>query len=328
MISLLVLLGAPFSAGFGQDVEAPALRLGTGRHSYGWDAAWPRLDGDLGATHGGIVFDAAGNVYLNTDSERAVMVFDADGVLLRTFGSEWAGGLHGMAVDVEHGREFLWLCHTGQHAVIRATLAGEELFRFGAPEEAGVYDRPDAYRPTGVCVAPDGDLFVSDGYGLGYVHKFGADGKWKLTFGGTGTAPGRFRTPHGLCIDRRTTPPTLIVVDRENSRLQRFDLEGKHLEIFGEEHLARPTGVSQRGDFLLVPDLVGRVTILGRDDGLVTQLGEQPDAALRANDRVARERWKAGEFLAPHAAAWDRVGNLYVMDWSAVGRVSKLPRVQ
>lgn len=311
----------------GGATDPPAeIVLGDGSHSYRWDVTWPRLDGDLGNTHGGVVFDAEGNVYVNTDTERAIMVFSPDGELLRTFGEAWAGGLHGMAMDVEEGREFLWLCHTGQHAVIRVTLEGEETLRIGPPDEAGVYDRPDAFRPTGVCVAPDGDLFVADGYGLGFVHRFARDGGWKATFGGPGSEPGRFRTPHGLCIDRRSDPPTLLVADRENARLQRFSLEGEFLAVLAEGELRRPCAVSQRGDYLLIPDLAGRVTILGRDDEVLVHLGDQPDPALRANNGVPRERWKNGEFLAPHGAAWDRYGNLYVADWNASGRVTRLLR--
>ncbi|MFG0319798.1 MAG: peptidase [Planctomycetota bacterium JB042] len=326
--AVLLCVAAPPSRAAEESEDAPETRprLGEGRHAYRWDGAWPRLDGDLGSTHGGIAFDANGNVYLQTDTARAVMVFSPDGELLRTFGEEWGAGLHGIAVDVEGGREFLWLCHTGLHAVLRATLDGEETLRIGPPDEAGVYDRPEAFRPTGVCVAPDGDLYVADGYGLGYVHRFDRGGRWKATIGGPGAEPGRFRTPHGIGIDRRGDEPTLLVADRENGRLQRFSLDGRHLAVIGEGELRRPCAVAQRGDFLVVPDLAGRVTILGRDDRVVVHLGDQPDPALRAKHAVPRERWRAGEFLSPHGAAWDRHGNLFVVDWNASGRVTRLER--
>jgi hypothetical protein len=85
--------------------------------------------------------------------------------------------------------------------------------------------------------------------------------------------------------------------------------------------------VQQSGEYLLVADLAGRVTILGKDNKLVTHLGDQPDPAKRAQNGIPREQWKDGEFISPHSARWDAEGNLYVEDWLAQGRVSKLKRV-
>ena len=91
--------------------------------------------------------------------------------------------------------------------------------------------------------------------------------------------------------------------------------------------LRRPCKIQQHGEFLVVPDLAGRVTILDGDNQLVTQLGDNPDPSLRAVNGVPRESWVDGEFLAPHSAAWDAHGNLYVMDWNALGRITKLRRI-
>jgi len=304
------------------------LRLGSATHRYAWDRAWGRLpDGQpLGNTHGGVAVDRLGRIYVNTDTERAVMVFAADGRLLDSWGAELAGGLHGMCLVERDGEERLWLTHTGRHEVLETTLDGEVLRTLAWPEASGEYARAGEYRPTGVAVAGDGRVYVADGYGKGLIHEYAADGSWTRCWGGPGTEPGRFRTPHGILLDTRGAEERLVVADRENARLQLFNLEGQLLEVV-EGMLRRPCMAAQRGDELVVADLAGRVTVLGPDNQLVAQLGDQPDPAKRANNGVPKEQWAQGEFLAPHAAAWDGDGNLYVMDWLALGRVTRLERL-
>ena len=305
-----------------------AVLLGEGEHTYAWVPDWLSVPGggDLGSTHGEIVVAQDGRIYLSTDTELAVMVFRPDGSFVRSWGGEFANGLHGMTIHEEDGRELLYFPHFNRHEVVKATLDGSIVWRRGAPAESGVYDDPSEFRPTSVAVAPDGRVYVADGYGKGYVHVLDADGHWLSTFGGPGKEPGRFQTPHGIAIDTRQAPPTVLVADRENHRLQRFDLDGHFLNVI-EGMLRRPCKISLQGEDLVVPDLEGRVTILDGHDALVTQLGDNSDPSLRASYGVPREQWRDGEFIAPHSACWDADGNLYVMDWNAFGRVNKLLRV-
>jgi hypothetical protein len=316
------------AAAAGQDSEEQAL-LGSGAHVYRWVPDWLQVPGggELGNTHGDLIVDADGQLYVNTDTERAVMVFAPDGSFVRSFGADLAGGLHGMALVSEGEREVLWLAHTARHEVLKTTLEGEVLQTIGWPEASGLYEHKGKYRPTGVAIAPDGTVFVGDGYGASWIHRFGADGTYQKSFGGPGTDPGELRTPHGVWIDTRGDEPNLVVADRENGRLQRFSLEGEPLSVF-EVELRRPCGVKEQDGFLLVPDLAGRVTIVGPAGELVCHLGDNPDPAKRANHGVPRIEWRDGEFTAPHSATWDAAGNLFVMDWNAAGRVSKLERVR
>ena len=321
-VSMLVLLGAPI--GLAEDTAL----LGAGPHQYEWVSGWMKTpDGnEIGNTHGAIAFDSAGNVYVNTDHKQAILVFRPDGTFVRALAPELTGGMHGMDIVREGDEEFLYATHTGQHAVVKMKLDGTIVWRIGTPEKSGVYKDPNHFRPTSVAVAPDGRFFVADGYGLSYVHLFDKNQKWIRTFGGPGTEPGKFRTPHGLWIDKRVDPPVLIVADRENHRLQKFDLEGNHLGVI-EGFFRRPCKVHGRGSDLVVADLAGRVTILDGNDELVTHLGDNPDPGKRARNDVAKTEWVDGHFLSPHAAAWDAEGNLYVMDWNRHGRITKLKHV-
>ena len=146
------------------------------------------------------------------------------------------------------------------------------------------------------------------------------------SFAGPGGEAGKTRTPHGLSMDLRGDEPLLLVSDRENNRLQWFDLSGEAVRTL-EGGLRRPCHTDLFGDELVVAELAGRVSLFDGEGELIARLGDNPDPSLRANNGVPRERWAAGEFLAPHCVHFDAEGNVYVMDWNALGRISKLRRL-
>ncbi|MEC7584803.1 MAG: hypothetical protein VYE77_10840, partial [Planctomycetota bacterium] len=179
---------------------------------YRWIEGWGQQpDKNLGSTHGCMVVDKQGRIFVNTDTEAAVVVFNSQGEIVETFGKEFRGGLHGMAIREEDDEEFLYLAHTGRHEVVKTTLGGDVLWTLGYPEEAGIYKDANEYRPTAVAVAPDGGLFVGDGYGKSWVHIYDKDRKYVKSIGGRGKEDGKFQTPHGLWMDTRKDEPLLMV---------------------------------------------------------------------------------------------------------------------
>jgi hypothetical protein len=330
--ALSSLLGAASALCAPRETSALAqspITLGSGNHRYEWVSNWGPLPSgmDYGNTHGAIVIDEAERLYLNTDTTQAVLMFDLDGRFIGQWGQEFASGLHGMFL-MRHcgGRETLFLAHTGRHEVLETTLDGQVLRSLPFPSTAGIYSSQNDYKPTGVAVEPGGNIYVCDGYGLSWVHHYDPDGAYVRSWGGAGTEPGKFNTPHGVWIDTRGPNPILLVADRENGRVQRFDLQGNLLDVLSGL-FRRPCGFHQMGDDLVVPDLGGRVTLLDKNNQLITHLGDNPNEALRANNGVDHAQWQDGVFIAPHSARWDADGNLYVMDWNFRGRVSKLRRV-
>jgi hypothetical protein len=130
-----------------------------------------------------------------------------------------------------------------------------------------------------------------------------------------------------MSIDLSGPAPELWIADRENHRLQVFDLEGRFLRVV-EPGLRRPCSVVRRGDERLVADLAGRISLLDAAGQLLCHLGDNPDQSQWANNGVPPEAWRDGTFIAPHFAAFDQAGNIYVMDWVSAGRVTKLKRVR
>ena len=305
--------------------------VGEGAHAYECLHDWGELPPGLvyGVTHG-VAQDAAGCIYIKqrphaTSALRdAVVVFDPAGRFVRSWGSEYQAGAHGLHLALENGREFFYLCDTALRQVIKTTLGGEVIWRRGCPFESGCYQSVEGYKPANIATAPDGMVYVADGYGSNYIHLYRPDGSYVKTFGGTGQALGRLDHPHGIMVDTRGPEPLLVVADRSNHRLHYFTLSGEPLHLVDQE-LRLPCHFHQRGEVLLIPDLQSRVTLFNRQNRLITHLGDGGDyQGVRDQPRSA---FTPGKFVAPHSAIFDRDGNIFVVEWVEVGRVTKLRRI-
>ncbi len=325
------ILGAEDKAG-----AKPAV-VGEGQYTYECIHGWGEVPDHIkwGETHG-VAIDEAGQIYIKHRSTAkepmdAIVVFDPEGKFVRSFGKEYHGGGHGIDIRKEGGEEFLYLCDVKNNLVAKTNLQGEQVWTKRKPEEANVYTAPtQKFVPTNVAFAPDGGFYIADGYGSHYIHQYDKDAKWVRTWGGAGKEPGKMQTPHGLMLDNRPgREPALVVADRANARLQYFSLDGQHIQFV--EGLSFPAHFDIRGDVLLVPDLHARVTLLDKDNKLITHLGYDPEWTKQALEgfkmRGKPEQWQAGRFVHPHDACFDRDGNIFVAEWVATGRVTKLRAV-
>lgn len=275
-----------------------------------------------GPTHGGLVVDHAGQIYCSTDGSRSVIVFASDGSVVREFASELAG-IHAMTMVGEGGGEFLVAAHLLQHRVVKLTREGRVIWSLGVPMESGLYRKPEDFKPTAAVVAPDGSLFVADGYGASVIHQFDVRRRYVKSFGGADAGPGQLCNCHGLSLDVRGPQPRLLVCDRRNRRLVHYDLEGRFVGVL-VEGLRRPCSVACSGEFLAVAELEARVTIMDHAYRIVTVLGDNPDQAQWADYDLPPVNWRDGVFNAPHSVCFDALGNLFVSEWNSTGRVTKL----
>jgi hypothetical protein len=278
----------------------------------------------LGPCHGGVVLDKAGNVYVTTDTPRGIVVFSPAGKYLRAFGPT---RIHALEVREENGVEYLYCARPSEHEVVKLKLDGTQEWTIHYPEEAGIYKDATKFNPCAVTVAPDGSIFVADGYGANYVLKFDKNRKFVKAFGGPGKEEGKFQTCHGIALDTRQGKPLLLVCNRNNDRVEYWDLDGNFVKVI-QKNLRMPAAVHIRGDYALLPELKGRVTLLDKDGAIVAQLGDNPNEKQRANFGLAQDQWKDGICNSPHGASIDKDGNLIVTEWSQFGHLHKFAPVK
>ncbi|MEM0898125.1 MAG: hypothetical protein AAGJ79_14705 [Verrucomicrobiota bacterium] len=294
---------------------------------YRWVSGWGvNADGGtLPKMHGDVVADKAGNVYASVDGMNSILVFGPEGEVKRAFGKHHQG-IHGMILREENGKEFIYAA--GGTKVSKFDLEGNVEWTIeGPPKVDGLYPKGAKFRLTGVEVGPDGRIYVADGYGSKLIHIYSADQKYLKTFGGQGSMAGKFATAHGITLDPRGEFVTLLVADRDNRRIQRFDLDGIFIEVVAK-NLRRPCDVSVFGPYLALPEIEGRVTLLDPSGNVAARIGHNPDESQWANPRVPVADWKDGLYLTPHGSGFDAEGNLYIVAWNQTGRISKLEWVK
>jgi hypothetical protein len=331
-------LSAPLILGASNKSGSRKPILGEGDHKYEVTHDWGELPANIryGNTHG-VCEDSRGHIYIHhtvhSTSELAdsMVVFDHKGKFVKSWGKEFKGGAHGLHIRREGNQEFLYLCDTQRAIVTKRTLNGEEVFTLGYPNESEQYKpgadgKPIKYSPTNVAIAPNGDIYVGDGYGSSYINQYNSKGEYIRTFGGTGKEAGQLSCPHGLTVDTRGAQPVLLVADRTNRRLQRFTLDGKHIDFVNGVNLPCHFHAFKNG-IMVMPDLGARVTLLDRENRVITHLGEDKSETWRQLRKEPRDKFIAGKFVCPHGACFDHAGNIYVVEWVEVGRVSKLRRV-
>jgi hypothetical protein len=332
-------MAAPIILGAANKSGSARPMVGSGAYRYEVIHDWGELPAQIryGNTHG-VCEDAQGHIYIHhtvdaaSESADSMVVFDARAKFVKSWGREFKGGAHGLHIRKEGSTEYLYLCDTKRALVVKTTLAGEEVFTLGYPKESPAYplagDGKPAkkYSPTNLAIAPNGDIYVADGYGSSYINQYSAKAGFVRTFGGKGKEAGQLDCPHGIAVDLRDAPPTLLVADRANRRIQRFSLAGEHLGFVNG--VSMPCHFHEHNGVVVVPELDARVTLLDRENGVIERLGDDNAAntwgALR---KEPREKFAAGKFVCPHGACFDRSGNIFVVEWVEAGRVTKLRHV-
>jgi hypothetical protein len=324
------------------------LEVGEGAHRFEVIHDWPQLPARFQwqTTHN-VAVDRDGCLYVihegraDRPDHPSIFVFDPEGRYIRSFGQQFQGGGHGLEVRQEGGQSFLYVCAYQQvKAFAKLDLQGEVVWEKRAPMQSGIYaageaEHPqkiwgrDRFMPTNFAFLDDGGFLLADGYGSFYIHRYDREGNWLRHFGGPGDGRGRFQTPHGIWIDRRPgRQPAIVVCDRAHHTLQYLTMEGQHLETL--DGFGLPANIDTWNDWMVVPELFARLTILDAENRVVARLGD--DAARIREDEKRRIRqdstqWQAGRFVHPHDACFDAEGNLYVAEWVATGRVTKLRRL-
>jgi DNA-binding beta-propeller fold protein YncE len=296
--------------------------VGAGEFRYEALANWQELPpGWRFGEVAGVATDSQDRLFVFSRSEHPVTVFDRQGKFL----SWWGEGLfrrpHGITIAPD---DSIYCTDDLDHTVRRFSPDGQPLLTMGQsgrPSDTGIDDidyrtirraGPPFNRPTNLAVAPDGSLYVTDGYGNACVHHFTPQGKLLASWGGPGTGPGQFNLPHGIAV---APGGRVYVADRENSRIQVFTAAGKFLTEWTD--VARPMQIAITRDRAFVAEV-------GWKAGLFPWQSPPPDAPaarLSVFDLEGKllARWGGqddpcapGNFFAPHDLCIDSRGDIYV----------------
>ncbi len=279
---------------------------------YRLEENWPTLPNSMnGGKWGELIradIDPKGNIWVfhrcfNTEpagfatcvgrTEPPILKFNRAGKLLASFGSGLFAFPHGFTID-EHGN--VWASDANAdatvlgrsakdsdglvrgHQVFKLSPNGKVLMTLGRKGVAG--NGPDTFdRPTGIAIAPNGDIFVTDGHGKNdRVLKFSSDGHFIKAWGHHGSGPGEFDQPHDISIGG--SQGHVFVADRSNNRIQIFDQDGNFIAAW--KHFGRPSAVFvSKDDTLYVSDSTSNSKINpGYPRGIT--VGSAKDGSLRA----------------------------------------------
>jgi len=299
--------------------------VGNGNHVFRTVPNWAKFNDQqpIGSTHGGIAIDKAGKIYMSTDGPRGICVFDTDGNLIKSIATD-CSGTHSLMIREEDGVEYLYGAHLRGQRIIKLDLDGNIVLEIKHSDETPI---PGTFKGlTAVTVIPNGNIIAAIGYGSNFLHIFSPTGELLKTFGSKGITYDQTKTCHGIALDTRFDELRLLVSDRENRRLKHYTLEGEMIGVYST-HLRRPCAVSFFGEFCAVAELQGRVTILDKAGVPVAFIGDNPNRKQWNQFKTPLNEIPEGIFTAPHGLSYDKDGNLYVQDWNATGRVTKLEKI-
>ena len=289
-------------------VGRKSMVFGQGTHQYtvqedwwtlpeGWEFGWIPA----------VAVDSQDRVYVYSRSEHPMVVFDRDGNFIDAWGDDILKDAHGIFIDADDN---IYCTERDTHVMRKFSTNGELLMTLGTPDKPGAEGEP-FNKPTDFALGPDGEMYISDGYGNARVHKYSPDGELIKSWGQPGTGPGEFDLPHCVRVDPRNR---LMVADRENNRIQFFTLDGEYIEEWGD--LLQPDTIYiDEDDLVYIAELGQRISIMTLDGEVISQWGSERGSTV------------PGEFLAcPHGIWLDSQGDIYVGEVQADARLQKFIR--
>lgn len=288
----------------------PAI-LGSGEHCYRVVENWAKLpDGWTLSDVASVAVDSEDRIYVFNRGAHPMVVLDHDGNFIRSWGEGLFTRAHGLSIDNDDN---LYCTDDGDHTVRKCTAEGKVLLTIGIPAKPAVFMCGEPFhRCTHTALSPQGEIYVSDGYGNARVHKFTPDGRLIKSWGEPGTDPGQFNIVHNIATD---ADGFVYVADRENHRVQVFDGDGRYETQWNNLH--RPCALCHCGGskpmFVIgelgpgmavnrkIPNLGPRLSIVDAQGKRIARLGGEEGPGL-----------ETGKFLAPHGLALDSNGDIYV----------------
>lgn len=299
--------------------------IGHNSHRYKVDLQWGALNSNFYPVNDchEMVQDSQGRIILLTNhTKNNVIVYDRSGKLVEVWGTEYPGA-HGLTLNVENGEDILYIADNSRNEVIKTNLKGQIIQIFTYPKESGKYKTKESYVPTETAVAPNGDVYIADGYGEQYIMHYNAKGELLNVFGGRGEDDHLFNNAHGICLDTRdSSNPTLLITARQQNKLKRFTLTGEYLSSIDlpGAYICRPV-IHDKDIYLATiwsgdgSDGTGFISILNEKDTLVSAPGGCKP--VYENGKLYPMSQTVKVFHHPHDVCVDDDENLYVAQWNS-----------
>lgn len=296
----------------------------------------------------GLTIDSQGRIIMFTDSDvNNFVVYNKDGKLLEAWGAQYPGA-HSVKLNTENGEDFLYVVDGGwvldrkrpdnqwknkwyrqNGFVSKLTLDGKLVYTIGHPMTIGIYTPDMPFQPTDITIAPNGDLYVTDGYGSDYVIHYDSNGKYIRHFGGWKNADKalNLKNTHGIAVDTRdATNHKLLVSSRGEQKIKEYTLDGKLTgaielpgayaggPIFKGEHFYSPVCWSHI-EGKMAPNS-GFVTILDKNNKVVSNPGGT-EPYYDDDGKLAPMQTTYDVFNHCHGLCVDDEDNIYVGQWNA-----------
>jgi DNA-binding beta-propeller fold protein YncE len=284
--------------------------LGSGEHRYRVVENWAKLPPGWTLTDvASVAVDSKDCIYVFNRGAHPMIVLDRAGNFVKSWGEGLFHRAHGLHIDADDN---LYCTDDGDHTVRKCSHDGKVLMTIGIPNKPTPFMSGEPFhRCTHTALSPQGDIYVSDGYGNSRVHKFSPNGRLLLSWGAPGTDPGEFNIAHNITCD---ADGWVYVADRENHRVQVFDGNGRYETQWNNLH--RPCGLFMppgKCPICYIGEL-GAVQPVSRN---VPNLGPRVTIVDNTGKRIARlgglgPGLGPTEFLAPHGLTVDSRGDLYV----------------
>jgi hypothetical protein len=268
----------------------------------------------------GIAEDRNGRIVLLTnDTHNNLIAYGKDGKLLLAWEKHFPTA-HGLEIEERRDEDRYWITDHDVQCVSVCTADGRELRRTGPEALAAKYPDLKKYHPTNSAVMPDGDFFISDGYGSSFVHHMDPEGHYISSFGGTGTTPSHLSTPHAVWIDVRSVKPSLLVCDRGNEMLKWFSLSGELQQVVPVPG-SQPSNVASFDgngnarfkNHIAIASLNGMILVLDEANRVVSVIGGEPPEYV--DGKLQQLQPFNYTFNHPHDVYADSTGDLYVAQW-------------
>ncbi len=283
----------------------------------------------LGNQHGDVAVSSKGEVYVSVqDPQAGLQVYAPDGKFLRNV-PDAPNDFHGFVIRTQPDGEFIFGSRLREQTIVKMTLDGKVVMTIPGSAIPDQFKNRNARSGqlalalTGLDVAPNGDLYVTDGYASDYIHRFDRTGKYLTSFGGK-KEPYNFSTLHKLAMDTRFQPVRIIACDRANNRVVHLSLNGDFLGVVAKD-LLLPAAVTISGDYAIIGELKGRVSVLDKAGAVVARLGANTGEGVGTN-QLKPEFWKPGIVVSPHGVAVNQHGDLFVSEFNMFGRVHRFDR--